>query len=113
MIELIPFIKLQGSELGVEFEGYRFDNTAVTFIVVEAPAGTGPKLHSHPYKEVFIILEGEGIFTIGEKTIVATAKSILIVPENIPHKFINKGTTVLKQVDIHLSDKFITDWLEE
>ena len=38
---------------------------------------------------------------------------ILIVPANTAHKFINTGPTPLKQVDIHLSPRFITEWLED
>jgi mannose-6-phosphate isomerase-like protein (cupin superfamily) len=79
---------------------------------VEAPTGTGPKLHSHPYPEIFIVLEGMGRFTIGEKTLEVSGGNVLIVPADTPHKFVNIGNGVLKQVDIHLNERFVTIWLE-
>ncbi|MEJ7683001.1 MAG: cupin domain-containing protein [Segetibacter sp.] len=109
MNKVIQFSELQKSPLGWEFEGYKFEETGITFIIVEAAHGEGPKLHSHPYTEVFIIQEGIGLFTIGDKTIEARGSQILIVPPDVPHKFINTGSDKLRQVDIHLSHKFITE----
>ncbi len=56
--------------------------------------------------------EGTGLYTVGDKTIEVIGSEILIVPPGVPHKFINKGNIPLRQVDIHLSPKFITTWLE-
>ncbi len=57
--------ELQGTQIAKEFEGSRFGGTQDTFLLVEAPPGTGPRLHSHPYDEVFITLEGQATFTAG------------------------------------------------
>ncbi len=113
MNNLIPFSQLKTEGIGWEFEGYKYDDTDVTFIIVEAPPGTGPELHSHPYKEVFIILEGKGLFKIGDTITEVASGNIVIVPPGMPHKFVNTGTGLLKQVDIHLNKKFITNWLED
>jgi mannose-6-phosphate isomerase-like protein (cupin superfamily) len=113
MSSVIQFSELQKSIIGLEFEGYKFEDTAITFIIVDAAPGEGVKLHSHPYAEIFIVQEGNGLFTIGDKTIEATGSQILIVPPNVPHKFINTGSGKLQQVDIHLNPKFITQWLED
>jgi len=80
---------------------------------VEARPGEGPKLHSHPYEEVFIVQEGQATFTVGSDIIEARAGQIVIGPANVPHKFINSGTGTLRQVDIHSSPRFITTWYEE
>src|SRR5215210_8997062 len=53
-----------------EFQGYRHD-AGVSFIVVDAPPGGGPKLHRHPYEEVFVVQEGTATFTAGEEIIEA------------------------------------------
>jgi mannose-6-phosphate isomerase-like protein (cupin superfamily) len=37
---------------------------------------------------------------------------MLIVPADVPHKFVNSGDGPLRQIDIHVSPRFITDWLE-
>lgn len=74
--------------------------------------GGGPKLHKHPYAEVFVVREGRGLFTIGDKTIEATAGQILVVPADVPHKFSNLGPGRFESTDVHLAGAFITEWLE-
>jgi len=36
---------------------------------VDAPPGGGPKLHKHPYEEIFVVQEGTATFTAGDETI--------------------------------------------
>jgi mannose-6-phosphate isomerase-like protein (cupin superfamily) len=62
---------------------------------------------------VFVIQEGKATYTIGSTTLEATAGQIAIVPAGAPHKFINSGSGRLRQVDIHHSPRFITEWLED
>lgn len=96
-----------------ELEGYQYPNTNVCLILVDMRPGEGPRLHSHPYEEVFVVQEGEATFTVGSNTLAVTAGQIVIVPPHVPHKFVNSGTTRLRQLDIHVSLRFITDWLED
>ena len=96
-----------------EFEGAQYDETEVSFIWVEMPPGGNIRLHTHPYKEIFIIQEGVSTFTVGTETLEARAGQIIIAPANVPHKFRNLTDQPLKQIDIHLSKEFITEWLEE
>ncbi len=70
-------------------------------------------MHRHPYEEVFILQEGRATFPVGAATLDATAGQIVVVPPNTPHKFINTGSGPLRQVDIHVSERFITEWLED
>jgi mannose-6-phosphate isomerase-like protein (cupin superfamily) len=74
--------------------------------------GDGPRLHRHPYAEIFIIRSGTGLFTVGDQEIKATAGQILIVPPDTPHKFSNLGPGPLETTDIHENGHFITEWLE-
>ena len=94
-----------------EFEGYRH-GARVSIIVVDAPPGDGPKLHRHPYEEVFVIHEGAATFTVGDDVIEVGAGQIVVAPGGVPHKFVNSGAGRLRQTDIHASDRFITEWLE-
>jgi mannose-6-phosphate isomerase-like protein (cupin superfamily) len=94
-----------------EVQGHNH-NAAVSIIVVDAPPGGGPRLHRHPYEEVFVIQNGTATFTAGDETIEAQAGQVVIVPGGVPHKFVNTGPGRLYQVDIHASDQFITEWLE-
>ena len=70
-------------------------------------------MHKHPYKEIFIIQEGVSTFTVGSTTLEAVAGQIIIVPADVPHKFMNNGDRQLRQIDIHVNREFITDWLED
>jgi len=74
--------------------------------------GGGPRLHTHPYAEIFIIRQGTGLFTVGDKEIEASAGQIVIVPPHTPHKFTNLGPGPLETTDIHENGTFITKWLE-
>ena len=112
MAQLISKDELPFDGYTWEFQGYRYGDTNVSFIIVEAQPGQGPKLHSHPYEEIFIVQEGQATFTVGHATIEVAAGQIAIAPAGVPHKFVNSGTAVLRQVDIHVSPRFITTWYE-
>ena len=99
--------------ISVEFKGYRYTGAPVCFIWVDAPPGAGPRLHRHPYAEILIVLEGHVTFTVGGQTLECAAGQTVIVPPNTPHAFRNSGSAPLRQVDIHASERFITEWLED
>ena len=84
----------------------------VCVIVVDSEPGDGPRLHRHPYEEVFVMHEGEATFTLGDEQVVAKPGDVLVAPAGTPHKFVNTGTGRLRQIDIHVSPKFDTEWLE-
>lgn len=96
-----------------EFEGTRYHVDEVSFIWVDVPPGGAIRLHKHPYKEIFIIQEGKATFVVGDTTLPAHPGQIIIVPDNVAHKFMNFGDRQLKQIDIHANRQFITDWLED
>ena len=96
-----------------EFEGIHYQDTEVSFIWIDMPPGGSVRLHKHPYKEIFIIQEGVSTFTVDSTTLEAVAGQIIIVPADVPHKFVNNGQVQLKQIDIHVNKEFITDWLED
>ena len=88
-----------------KFEGYRYGEVGVSFFLVESPPGRGAALHTHPYEEIFLTLEGEATFTVGDATIEVGAGQIVVAPAGVPHKFVNSGTGPLRQVDIHPSER--------
>jgi len=96
-----------------EFIGAKHQDTEVSFIWVDMPPGGSVRLHKHPYKEIFIIQEGVSTFTVGSTELEVVAGQIIIVPADVPHKFINNSDRQLKQIDIHVNKEFITDWLED
>jgi mannose-6-phosphate isomerase-like protein (cupin superfamily) len=95
-----------------EFQGYLHGASNFSFIWVDMLPGGGVRLHKHPYEEVFVILEGSATYTVGGETVAAHAGQVIIVPGETPHKFVNTSTGPLRQVDIHASERFITEWLE-
>lgn len=96
-----------------EFQGYQHGDANVSFIWVDMAPGEGPRLHKHPYEEVFIVQQGQVTFTVDSTTLEAKAGHIVIVPAGVLHKFVNSGNGPLRQIDIHHSPKFITEWLED
>ena len=105
-------LRLSGETARV-FDGFQYDDTNVSFFLIDAPPGEGPSLHSHPYEEIFVIQEGQVTFTIGDATIEATGGQILLAPAGTPHKFVNSGKTVLRSINIHPTSRMITEWLED
>ncbi len=90
MTRIVDKADLAHGESSYEFEGHHHD-AGVSFIVVDAPPGSGPKLHKHPYEEVFVVQEGNVTFTAGEEVIVARGGQVVVVPAGVPHKFVNSG----------------------
>jgi mannose-6-phosphate isomerase-like protein (cupin superfamily) len=51
-------------------------------------------------------------FTVGSVTLKAGTGQIVVVRPGVAHKFVNSGSGRLRQIDIHASSNFITQWLE-
>jgi mannose-6-phosphate isomerase-like protein (cupin superfamily) len=75
--------------------------------------GRGPGLHIHPYKEVFVLQQGQATFIIGENTLEVSAGTVVVAPANTPHKFKNSGDEPLQMLSIHPGPQVIQEWLED
>jgi len=104
--------ELPGSSTARRFEGHQFGEVDVSFFVTDAPPGTGPDLHRHPYAEVFVVQEGRVAFTVGDDTVEASAGQIVIVPPGMPHKFVNLGPGRSRHLDIYASGTMSQEWIE-
>jgi len=100
-LEQLPFVGMSHEFIG-ETQGAPFSAYIVT-----AKPGQGPPLHTHPYVEVAFTIEGRATITVGDETREVKAGSIVVIAPNTPHRFVNSGDTVLHQVDIHASSRFI------
>lgn len=100
-LEQLPF-----EGMSYEFHGEK-QSAPISAYIVNAPPGKGPPLHTHPYVETIFMIEGRAMVTIGEETREVTAGGIAVVPANTPHRFVNSGNSLLRQIDIHASPKFI------
>ena len=100
-LDQLPFVGMShqfvGATQGAPFSAY----------IVAARPGQGPPLHTHPYVEVAFTLEGRATITVGEEQREVKAGGIVVIPADTPHRFINSGDTVLRQIDVHASPTFI------
>jgi len=100
-LEQLPFVGMShefvGETQGAPFSAY----------IVNAKPGKGPPLHTHPYVEVAFTLEGCATITVGDEEREVKAGGIVVIPADTPHRFVNSGATMLRQIDIHASPKFI------
>ena len=100
-LEQLPFVGMSyefvGEKQGAPFSAY----------IVNAKPGQGPPLHTHPYVEVAFTLEGYATITVGDETLEVKAGGIVVIPANTRHRFVNTGDTMLRQIDIHASPRFI------
>jgi quercetin dioxygenase-like cupin family protein len=80
------------------------DGSYFCFEVSTTP-GFGPPLHTHSYRELFYVLEGEYEFTLerdGElQTITGAAGTTVAVPPNVPHTFKNATGAPARLLFVH------------
>ena len=100
-LDQLPFVGMShefvGETQGAPFSAY----------IVSAKPGQGPPLHTHPYVEVAFTLEGCATITVGDEQREVQAGGIVVIPAGTPHRFVNSGDTLLRQIDVHASPKFI------
>lgn len=96
-----------------EFEGKAYGAEVSVIVVSTDVEGAGPALHRHPYPETFVIRAGRARFTVGDEQLIGVTGQIIVVPAQTPHKFAALGPERLEMVDVHASDTFITEWLED
>jgi quercetin dioxygenase-like cupin family protein len=111
MSRVVEFDDLPRTAHAHEFVGAEHGDVPFSIILVHSAPGTGPRLHRHPYPEVFVIESGQATFQLGDEEIRARGGQIAIAPANVPHGFINTGDGELRLTAIHGGARFITEWL--
>jgi len=94
-----------------EFEGEDHGDVPFSIILVHSAPGVGPRLHRHPYAEVFVVESGLATFQLGDETIVVGEGHLVVGPPDVPHGFTNTGTGELRLTAIHGAGSFNTEWL--
>src|SRR5947209_20123058 len=105
----MSFLKLKQlpfAGMSYEFHGEKLGAPICAYIVNAKP-GQGPPLHIHPYVEVAFTIEGCASITVGDETREVKSGDIVVIPANTPHRFVNSGEIILRQIDIHASPRFI------
>jgi mannose-6-phosphate isomerase-like protein (cupin superfamily) len=108
---IVPFDELEHSEHSHEFVGAEHGDVPFCVILVHSRPGVGPKLHRHPYPEVFIVESGQGTFQIGDRQVVVEGRHVVVSPPGEAHGFTNTGTDELRITAIHGAGRFATEWL--
>ena len=100
-LDQLPFVGMSyefvGEKEGAPFSAY----------IVNAKPGQGPPLHTHPYVEVAFTLEGTATIMVGNEQREVKPGGIVVIPAGAPHRFVNTGETILRQIDVHASPRFI------
>ncbi len=103
-----------GGESPTHFRFHGGDyGASVCVLETDVPPGHGPRLHRHPYEEVFVVHEGRAIFTAGGETLEATVGQVVVVPAGTPHKFVNGGEGRLRVTSIQPRPETEGEWLED
>jgi quercetin dioxygenase-like cupin family protein len=108
---VIDLDDLAHSDHSHEFVGSEHGGVPFSIILVHAAPGIGPKLHRHPYAEVFVVESGQATFQLGDKTVVVEGGHVVVGPPDVPHGFTNSGAGELRLVAIHGAADFNTEWL--
>jgi mannose-6-phosphate isomerase-like protein (cupin superfamily) len=108
---IVALDDLDHTEHAHEFVGGEHGDVPFCVILVRTGPGGGPKLHRHPYAEVFIVESGTATFRIGDDTVVVEAGHIVVSPPGESHGFVNSGDAELRLTAIHGAAGFDTEWL--
>lgn len=99
--KVFSFADLHFSPTAFLFEGERHAGIGTSIFVVQTPPGGGVDLHTHPYPETFVLLEGRGRWTAGDTVVDLEPDHVLVVPAGTPHGFRNTGDEPLLVVSVH------------
>jgi len=108
---ILPFTALDRTPHAEELVGADHDDVPFSVILVHGPPGTGPKVHRHPYAEVFIVEAGRALFVLGDERREVEAGHVVVGPPNLAHGFTNSGRGELRLIAIHGAARFVTEWL--
>jgi quercetin dioxygenase-like cupin family protein len=97
---------------GDTFIGDDHGGVPISIFLVDSPPGGGPKLHRHPYAEVFVVHEGEVEFVLDDESATAGPGDVVIAPPGAAHRFTNVGEGRLRLTAIHAAPAMDTEWLE-
>jgi mannose-6-phosphate isomerase-like protein (cupin superfamily) len=83
---------------------------AISVAMSDNPPGAGEGfVHRHPCSEAFVVYEGRGIYTVGDKVVVAEPGDVVFVPPNTWHSFRPDGGSRLRHVGVFDSSHVDTE----
>jgi len=112
-MEILTFDELLNRNGNVEFEGADHGGAGASFFYLNAEPGRGPSLHTHEYPEICITFEGRATFEGADGKVEITPGHVVVVPAGEPHGFKSSGDVPLRQLNIHVSPRLVSQWLDQ
>lgn len=109
----LPTVRLNDEVAAHIFDGSKHGDVSCSAFIVDIQPDVGPKRHTHPYEEIFVIVEGTVRLEAGGELIDATPDEICVVPAGVPHKFTNIGPGRARLVNIHAAAEVATAFAED
>ena len=69
-----------------------------TVVYLEVDPGKRIPLHTHSSEEIFVVVAGTGVVTVGEEQWTASAGAVAVAPAFAPHGWENRGSETLELV---------------
>jgi quercetin dioxygenase-like cupin family protein len=110
--DLMPVVRIDGEIAAHIFDGVQHGVGSSAFIV-DLPPGPGPRRHSHPYDEIFVVVCGAVRLEAGGETCELTPDEVGVAPAGVPHTFTAIGPERARLVNVHASDRVHTIFDEE
>jgi mannose-6-phosphate isomerase-like protein (cupin superfamily) len=74
----------------------------VSFIIGNIAPGGGTERHKHEHEEeLYYIIEGSGLWKIGDEEFLGKPGAALYVPADTEHSMVNNGSERLKMILLH------------
>ncbi|MCX4751376.1 cupin domain-containing protein [Kitasatospora sp. NBC_01287] len=105
----LPSVVIDGETAAHIFQGVSAGTTVSAFIV-DVAGQVGPDRHTHPYDEVFVIVEGNVRIEAGDEVVDGTPEQIVVVEARVPHTFYNLGPGPARMVNIHAAERAVTEF---
>ena len=91
------------------FVGEKYGDVGISSFLFDGASGSGPGPHRHPYDEIQFILAGRARYVVDGVEFEAGAGDILVIKAGEVHSFTVIGDENLRQVDVHVSPRFIQE----
>jgi quercetin dioxygenase-like cupin family protein len=82
------------------FSGDQHEFGSLTVATSSNPSGGGVPEHRHPCTELFVVVEGPGVYTLDGVDMIADAGDVVFVPANTSHSFRAAGEDPLRHVAV-------------
>ena len=96
MSNLVDYRKLTGSDPDRMYKATLFESQRLLLGLNCLEPGQGDRVHTHPDQDKFyVVLEGEGEFTVGDETLQAGEGMTVLAPAGVSHAVRNASAARL------------------